>query len=97
MRRVAVRRLEPPTLVVYVIVVAVRSSFASSVVQPVALGRECGEEGESTQKREEGPGLEGANSWDGQSSREDLSLGWPVVGDQGGRGFVSTRSLWHPC
>ncbi|XP_047570274.1 transport and Golgi organization protein 1 homolog isoform X6 [Lutra lutra] len=48
----------------------------------MALRREFGKEGESAQKMEQRPGLEGANKKDGQSSREDLSLGWHVVGYQ---------------
>ena len=92
LHRVAERGLEPPTLVVYLIVVAVWSSFAFYIVQPVALRWEFGKEGESAQKREQGSGLVGVNKKDGQSSREDLSLGWHVVGYEVGRGFVPTRS-----
>ena len=46
----------------YLIVVAVWSCFAFYIVQPVALGREYGKERESAQKREQGPGLKGAEN-----------------------------------
>ena len=59
---VAERGLEPPTLVVYLIVVAVWSCFAFYIVHLVVLRQEFETEGESTQKREQGPGLKGAEN-----------------------------------
>lgn len=46
----------------YLLAVAVWSCFAFYIVHLVVLGQEFGTEGESTQKREQGPGLKGAEN-----------------------------------
>lgn len=59
--------MKPPTLLVYLLVVAVLSSFALYVVQPMALGWEFWKEGDSAQKRGTGTRV----------GREQKQEGWP--------------------
>lgn len=79
--------MKPPTLLVYLLVVAVLSCFAFYVVQPMALGQEFWKQGERAQKRGTGTWVGREQKQEGrpQFQREDLLLGWRGGGAPGGK------------